>query len=103
MIEKLDGESRVLAKYMSRLSEEAYSASWMDGLEFALWHAVIHGPINFGRLIISVEHISYLKNKSYDLGGWVYFDEVTEQTFIKNEHWLVLYRDNIHKYRSRIG
>jgi hypothetical protein len=32
-----------LAKYMSDLSEEAYCAGWMQGLEYALWQVLVEG------------------------------------------------------------
>jgi hypothetical protein len=37
---RLDHAQRQLADYMSDLSEEAYSAGWMNGLEYALWDAL---------------------------------------------------------------
>ena len=103
MIEKLDGEVRVLAEYMSGISEEAYSASWMDGLEYALWYAVIHGPRIYGRVDITGDVILNLKKRSCGIDGWVYFDEVMGETFISREDWLILYRKNIEKYQSKIS
>jgi hypothetical protein len=39
----LEPEAHELAQYMSDLSEDAWHAGWMDGIEFALWDAVING------------------------------------------------------------
>jgi hypothetical protein len=40
MLADLSPDQRRLADYMSELSESAYCAGWMEGLEFALWEAV---------------------------------------------------------------
>ena len=39
----MEPDATKLMVYMSELSEEAYRAGWMDGLEFALWMAVRKG------------------------------------------------------------
>ena len=49
---------RELAEYMMELSEEAYCAEWMQNLEHILWSAVQNGPIYWGRLDITEEHIA---------------------------------------------
>ena len=103
MIEELNGQIRELAEYMSELSEEAYAAVWMEGLEYALWYAVENGPRKYGHLEISEEHISNLKNLSGSTGGWVYFDDKTEETFISSENWLKKYSENIHSYERKIS
>ena len=103
MIEKMEGRVRELAEYMSELSEEAYEAVWMDGLEFALWYAVENGPKKYGRLKIVEEHINTLKRLSDSVGGWVYFDDKSEETFIRIENWLARYNENIEGYGNRIS
>ena len=35
-----------LRDYMSELSERAYCAGWMEGIEYALWNAVLRGDSN---------------------------------------------------------
>ncbi len=76
-----------LEQYMSELSEEAYCAGWMTGLEYALWNAVINGPRDYGRLPITDAHISKLKELSNRCGGWIVFDDETEETFIPLQEW----------------
>lgn len=50
MLNDLTSAQQRLAQYMSELSERAYSAGWMDGLELALWQALKDGPYKYGQL-----------------------------------------------------
>ncbi len=64
----------------------------MTGLEFALWRAVTEGPRRYGHLDITAEHISKLQTLSDACGGWIVFDDTTEETFIGLDAWQKLYR-----------
>jgi len=87
-----------LKKYMSDLSEEACCAGWMEGLEYALWKAVIEGPQEYGRLSITNEHIQDLKDLSKACSGWIYFDDKTEESWIALDKWEMLYKNNKSRY-----
>jgi hypothetical protein len=87
MLLKLEPKARELADYMSGLSEEAYCAAWMDGLEFELWEAVVNGPRSYGRLQITLDHIAELRRLSEGAGGWVVFDETEEESLLPMEEW----------------
>lgn len=78
-----------LADYMSDLSEEAYFAGWMDGLEYALWEALMGVRTEYGYLTITPEHRSKLKRLSAACGGWVYWGE-DGATFVTLEQWCAL-------------
>jgi hypothetical protein len=67
MLLTLPPSARELADYLSSLSEGAYRAGWMDGLEFELWEAVISGPREHGRLQITRDHIAQLQHLSEEL------------------------------------
>ena len=95
MIGELTKSQRALAHFMSELSEEAYCAGWMDGLEYALWHAVATGPREYGRLKITEDHIDRLKSLSSKCRGWILFDEKKEETFVSLEEWTRIYHQNI--------
>ena len=97
MIEELSGTIRELAEFMSELSEEAYTASWMDGLEYARWSAVHNGPRRYGRLYICEQHISTLRNLSESIEGWIYFDGESEESFINILDWQNKYNKNIQR------
>jgi len=81
----MNEKAQELLQLISDLSEEAYCAGWMDGLEFDLWSAVLNGPIKYGHLQITPEHINQLKRLAHECGGWIYFDGKTEETFISTE------------------
>jgi hypothetical protein len=87
----LTPEQRELAAYMSELSERAYSAGWMEGLEYALWRAATAGPFRYGYLDLAPEHTERLKALSDACGGWIRFDEHLEEVFIPVAQWAELY------------
>lgn len=76
---------------MSDLSDAAYSAEWMQGLEYSLWDAILHGPQKYGRLSITAEHISALRHLSEACSGWIYFDDAKGETWISLLEWEVKY------------
>ena len=98
----MNPEEKQLADYMSDLSEEAYSASWMLGLEYILWGAIIDGPRKYGRLDITVEHIAKLKNLSDACGGWVTFDDEKGETFVPLDKWLRTYESNQNQLPDKV-
>lgn len=83
----MEPDARELMMHMSELSEEAYCAGWMDGLEYALWNAVLNGSRKYGQLDIADAHISKLRELSDRCGGWIVFDDETEETFMPLELW----------------
>jgi hypothetical protein len=80
MLNELNDNQRALADYMSELSEDAYCAGWMSGLEYALWRVVIEGPRRYGFLDIDAAHIEHLRKLSQQCRGWIVFDDQTEET-----------------------
>jgi hypothetical protein len=76
-----------LADYMSELSEEGWRAGWMDGLEFALWEAVLGQRHEYGYLTIAPDHRTRLRVLSERCAGWiVYLDNVGE-TWVPLDDW----------------
>lgn len=73
---------------MSELSQAAWHAAWMEGLELELWRAVLDGPRRYGRLDVTAAHVSRLKELADQAGGWIVFDEVTEETLVPMAAWL---------------
>jgi len=72
---------------MSELSEVAYCAGWMDGLEFELWRALIGGPRTYGRLEITDEQLARLRALSGAASGWIVFDDAEEETLVPLDEW----------------
>ncbi len=89
---QLRPDARKLADYMSDLSEVAYCAGWMRGLEYALWQAVLLGPRRYGRLQITAEHIERLKSLSEAAGGWIVFDDAQEEILVTHAQWKQLFK-----------
>ena len=87
MLEQLDPDARALADFMSELSEKAYYAVWMLGLEYELWAALVGGPRNCGRLDINEEHIARLRQLSQAAKGWVVFDDTEGETLVPLNEW----------------
>jgi hypothetical protein len=96
MLASLDANSRALAEYMSELSEKAYHAAWMAGLEFDLWESVSSAPKKYGRLELTADHATRLRALSEAAGGWIYFSD-DEETFVPMAEWLRVFED--HKRR----
>lgn len=91
MLQNLTPEERRLADYMSALSEKAYFAGWMEGLEFALWEAMNGQKKQYGCLVFSKEELETLRTLSEAVGGWIVFDDTQEETFVRIEDWKTLY------------
>lgn len=87
MIKDLNESQKKLADFMSELSEKAFNASWIEGLELSLWKAMNRDLLKFGRLTFNEETINELKRLSQEVNGWIIFDEQTEETFISFEQW----------------
>lgn len=90
MLNDLTATQRELADYMSALSERAYDAGWVEGLEFALWRAVADDLFKYGQLELSREHAQQLSSLSQRCGGWIVFDKQHEESFVTLEQWLHL-------------
>lgn len=87
MLLQLDPAARALADYMSDLSEAAYSAAWMQDLEFELWRALVSGPRAYGRLELTDVHLARLRELSKAANGWIAFDGDQEELLVPLEEW----------------
>jgi hypothetical protein len=59
----------------------------MDGLEVALWQALPDKPFKYGRLQLTSAHLSRLTELSAECGGWIYFDDEHEESFVSFDDW----------------
>lgn len=72
---------------MSELSENAYCAAWMMGLEYALWDAVRGGSDKYGRLRLDEAEVSRLHELSRQCAGWIVFDDARGETWLPLVEW----------------
>ena len=87
MLKDLAPAQRALEEFMSELSEEAYCAGWMECLEYALWDAVGGGARLYGRKTLSDSEVESLRALSRACGGWIVFDDETEETWLPLSEW----------------
>ena len=85
-----------MADYMSELSELAYCAGWMAGLEFALWEVVEGQRSDYGLIVFTEVQRRELRLLSERAGGWIRFDDELEESFLPLEDWK-------HVFAKRIG
>ena len=67
---------------MSKISEEAYYAGWMEDIEYVLWYALLKGPANYGHKFIDEQAILRLKQLSEEANSWIIFDDDTWETAV---------------------
>jgi hypothetical protein len=87
MLSDLTIDQKALADAMSSISEGAYSASWMTGLEFALWSLLVSGETRYGRASLKKEEVEGLRRLSEACGGWIIFDDEKEEVFVPLADW----------------
>lgn len=79
-----------LLELMTDISEDHYSAGWMDGLEYSLWRGVIYQrsgmPYWYGIAPINPARLEQLDKLSQAAGGWWAWDG--SEVFVSMEDWL---------------
>jgi hypothetical protein len=93
MCSPLTPDQRSLADAMAAISERGYSASWMDGLEFALWHLLATSKTQYGRAEVAESTKADLRRLSERCGGWILFGAAEQEEFVPMKDWLVRYAE----------
>jgi hypothetical protein len=101
MFAHLSSDQQALATAMSDISEASYSAGWMLGLEFALWHLLVSGKKKHGRYVLSDDARRTLSSLSSKCGGWIVFDLKDGEIFISLEDWQRIFAAEASKHLSR--
>lgn len=92
---------RVLVGEMSEISERAFHAGWMDGLEYRLWEVVQGGPRKYGEIEISDAQVARLRFLADTLDGWIWFNEESGiEEFIDRDRWQRMYSTWSHRRQS---
>ena len=84
---EFEGSKKELLELMWKISEEAWHSGWQTDLEFDLWAIISKGPTLYGHLLIDAATIFVLRELSIKTGGWIYFDDEKEETWIESEPW----------------
>jgi hypothetical protein len=78
-----------LCDFMSEISERAYSAGWMDSLEYDLWSALHGGECRYGHLTLHDEILLRLRELSDRCGGWIASDDESGlEVFVPYAEWV---------------
>jgi len=72
---------------MSKISEDAFSAGWLDGLEYELWENLDRSMSSYCKHIIPHEELEQLRFLSDKCGCWIIFDNDHEETALDLESW----------------
>ena len=87
MLKDLNQDQLQLAELMSKISEEAISAGWMNGLEYKLWEILDGVKSNYYSHMVTQEELQQLKALSEQCGCWIIFDDESEETALDLESW----------------
>ena len=87
MLKDLAADQKILANFMSEISERCFSAGWMKDLEYVLWDALTTGPRKYGQDAISQNDITKLKSYCINADGWIIFDDNLEETGLSINEW----------------
>ena len=93
MQKDLNEDQVKLAKLMSWMSEEGYSAGWMNTLEVDLWEIVNGANRRYGSYDVTQHDIDQLKSLSQKCGCWIIFDDVIDERAIDLNTWEKMYSD----------
>jgi hypothetical protein len=86
---------KMLAEYMSNISEKYFCAGWMGNLEYDLWGILKYGEkaAEYELYPLLISEALTLQELSRDADGWVIWDDEVGEKFIPLEEWEKLYRE----------
>lgn len=82
-----EGAQYGLLCLMTGISEEFWAASWMDGLEWALWRMVEGGSRGYGLGKVTERQVQLLKLLSDECGGWWIWEGGQGPRFLRLDAW----------------
>lgn len=103
---ELNTFQQALANLMSDISEDAYCAGWMMGLEFDLWRLLHSNPPRpYGMINISDNSMKMLKELSDHVGGWIVVsnDQDHDYDFVPLHEWEQMFREHEAKRAVRFN
>src|SRR3569833_2600437 len=97
MLKDLNRDQLQLAELMSHISEEAYSAGWMDGLEYELWEILTGKNSRYGRYLLTPEELDQLQYLINKCKCWIVFDDENDETAVDLETWKKMFSNKAPK------
>ena len=91
MLNELTPTQRDLAELMSDISENAWRAGWMMGLEYELWQELTSATNSSVPPLATQEQLERLSQLSKACGGWITFDQEREELFVVLAEWVTCY------------
>jgi len=91
MLNELTPTQRDLAELMSDISEHAWRAGWMMGLEYELWQELTSATNGSVPPLATQEQLERLSQLSKACGGWITFDQEREELFVVLAEWVTCY------------
>lgn len=85
---ELSDEAADLADLMSQISEEAFCAGWMSGLEHSLWEIIHSDRRSYGQTVLTEQQVSRLRSLSERCGGWIRYDFEKGEVFVPRDVWI---------------
>ena len=82
-----EGAATGLLALMTGISEDNWCASWMSGLELALWRARENGPLGDGQGWITQRQCDLLRLLSDEADGWWHFVDDLGPRFAPLDAW----------------
>lgn len=80
-------EQRALYEAMSEISEDCWSAGWMMGNEYAIWHALHGGGTRYGVREMDRELLDRCKELSGRVGGWIIWLDDRDDNNLPIDQW----------------
>jgi hypothetical protein len=83
------GARVALMSMMTGISEECWSAAWINALEFSLWNMAHDAPSHetpYGRAVVTVNQKTILRLLAREAGGWWTFHE-SGALFVGLDEW----------------
>lgn len=76
-----------LMDYMSVLSDDYYSAGWIQGLESMLWRVLQGDREAFAGGVLKDEEVEKLRALSAACNGWIDWEKDKGEVFVPLDEW----------------
>lgn len=103
MTPNLTIDQKVLADYISAISERCYYAGWITNIEYILWDCLINGARKYGHDYITQQDINFLKSQSIRIGCWIIFDDKDGEIAIDLDKWKTQFKRKVNNHPNMLN